>query len=148
MTLKNNRTPLLCYIKFCASFRSHRWIKTGVTVRKRSNRVKIGNFLLCVTLKFDGWHWITTGHLFHATSSLVYNFIAIGEFKLELQSGNSQFGAKLAIFFIIIHRWEHTHTVKKVWQTDGRTDGLNHSYSCLVTAKKMRLHLDITGGGI
>ena len=30
MTLKNNRTPLLCYFKLCASFRSHEWIQTGV----------------------------------------------------------------------------------------------------------------------
>ena len=35
MTLKNNRAPLLCYFKLCASFRSHRCIETGVTVRKR-----------------------------------------------------------------------------------------------------------------
>ena len=36
MTLKNNRAPLLWYFKLCASFRSHWWIQTGVTVRKRS----------------------------------------------------------------------------------------------------------------
>ena len=34
--------------------------------------------------------------------------------------------------------------VKKVWQTDrqtdGRTDGLNQSYSCLVAAKKWSIH--------
>ena len=35
MTLKNNRAPFLCYFKLCASFRSHWWIQTGVTVRKR-----------------------------------------------------------------------------------------------------------------
>ena len=63
MTLKNNRAPLLYYIKFCelfqihldkfenqqrtssilcracSSFQSHGWIQTGVTVRKRSIRV-------------------------------------------------------------------------------------------------------------
>ena len=44
MTLKNNRDPLLCYIKFCASFQSHRWIQTKVTVRKRSIRAKMGHF--------------------------------------------------------------------------------------------------------
>ena len=32
---KNNRDLLLCYIKLCASFQSHRWIQTKVTVRKR-----------------------------------------------------------------------------------------------------------------
>ena len=36
MTLKNNRSSLLCHIKLWASFQSHRWIQTGVTARKRS----------------------------------------------------------------------------------------------------------------
>ena len=44
MTLKNNRAPLLCYFKLCASFRSHWWIQTAVTVRKRPIWVKIDNF--------------------------------------------------------------------------------------------------------
>ena len=45
MTLKNNRAPLLCYFKLCASFRSHWWIQTGVTVRKRPIWVKFDDFL-------------------------------------------------------------------------------------------------------
>ena len=52
--LENNRAPLLCYLKRCA-FQSNRWIQTGATVRKRSIRVRIDDFLLRVTLKFDGW---------------------------------------------------------------------------------------------
>ena len=47
-TLKNYRVLLLCYFKLCASFRSHRWIKTGVIGRKRLNWV-----LTSVTLTFD-----------------------------------------------------------------------------------------------
>ena len=43
MTLKNNRTPLLCYFKLCASFCSHWWIKTGATVRKPPIGVKSQN---------------------------------------------------------------------------------------------------------
>ena len=39
MTLKNNRAPLLCCFKLCASFHSHRWIQTKVTVWKHSIRV-------------------------------------------------------------------------------------------------------------
>ena len=35
----------------------------------------------------------TIGHLFNATSSFVYHFVAIGEFKLELQSGKAQSGS-------------------------------------------------------
>ena len=43
-----------------------------------------------VTLKFNGWPWITIGHLFYGTSSFVQHFVPIGEFKLELQSRNAQ----------------------------------------------------------
>ena len=41
----------------------------------------------------------TIGHLFYATSSFVHHFVAIGEFKLELQSGNAQAGSNSMIFF-------------------------------------------------
>ena len=71
MTLKNNRTPLLCYFKLCASFRSHWWIQT--------------------------WPWKIIGHLFYATLSFVHHFVAIGEFRLELQSGNAQSGSNRRI---------------------------------------------------
>ena len=50
MTSKNNRAPLLYYIKLCVSFQIHRWIRTEVTLRKRSIRVEIGIF--CPL-----WHW-------------------------------------------------------------------------------------------
>ena len=41
----------------------------------------------------------TIGHLYYATSSSMHHFVAISEFKLELQSGNAQFGSKSTIFF-------------------------------------------------
>ena len=42
------------------------------------------------------------GHLYYATSSSMHHFVAIGEFKLELQSGNNaQFGSKLTIFLAV-----------------------------------------------
>ena len=98
MTLKNDRAPLLHYIKLCASFPIHRWIETEVTVQKPSIWVKIGNFLSRVTLKFDGWPWKTIGRLFYVASSFVHHFTAISEFKLELQSGNAQSGSNSTIF--------------------------------------------------
>ena len=55
MTLKSNRAPLLCYLKFSASFCSHLWNQTRVTVLKYSIQVNIGDFLSRVTLKYDGW---------------------------------------------------------------------------------------------
>ena len=45
MTLNNIKTPHLYYNKLCATFQTHWYIETGVTVRKPSIRVKIGNFL-------------------------------------------------------------------------------------------------------
>ena len=98
MTLKNNRAPLLFYFKLVASFRNHWCIETWVTVRKRPIWVKIDDFFSRVTSKFDIWPWKTIGHLFYATSSFVHHFIAIGEFKLELKSGNAQSGSNSTIF--------------------------------------------------
>ena len=112
MTLKSYRAPLLCYNKLCAWFQSHQWIQTKVTVRKLLIRVKIGNFLSRVTLKFDGWPWKTIGHLFYATLNFVHHFKAISEFKLELHSGNAQFGSKSAIF-CPVWPWNLTHDFEK-----------------------------------
>ena len=112
MTLENNRALILYYTKLCASFQIHRWIRIGVTIRKRSIWVKIGNFLSCVTVKFDGWPSKTIGHLFYATSSVVYHFIPIGELKLELQSGNTQFGSNATIFRAMRH-WKLTDDLQK-----------------------------------
>ena len=91
ITLKNNRAPLLYYIKLCASFQTHGWIQTGITVRKCSIRIKISVFLSCVIMKLEGWPWKTIRHLFYISLSFVHHFKAIGEFKQELQSRNAQF---------------------------------------------------------
>ena len=56
MTLTNNRAPLLCYFKLCKSFQSHRWIQTGVTVRKRPIPLKIND--ICPL-----WPWNFTDDL-------------------------------------------------------------------------------------
>ena len=50
------RAPLLYYVKLYASFQIHRWIQTGVTVWKRWNQFKIGDFVSCVNLKI---RWMT-----------------------------------------------------------------------------------------
>ena len=98
MTLKSKRAPVSFYFKLCASFHSHQWNQTGVTVRKHPIQVKINDFASCVTLKFDRWPRKTIGHLFYATSSFVHDFVAISEFEMELQSRNTQFGSKSTIF--------------------------------------------------
>ena len=63
MALRNNRASLLSCFKLCASFCSHWWIQTGVTVQKHPIWVKIDDFFSRVTLKFDRWPWKKVGHL-------------------------------------------------------------------------------------
>ena len=69
-------------------------------------------FLSLVTLKFDGWHWKTIGHLFYTTSSFVQHFKSIGELKLKLQSGNAQFWSKSGIF-CPVWPWNLTDDLEK-----------------------------------
>ena len=112
MTSKKNRALFLYYVKLCASFQIYWWIQTEFTVQKRSIRVEIGDMLFRVTLKFDGWPWKTIGHLFYATSSFVQHFLPIGEFKLELQSGNAQSGSNSTIFRAV-RPWNLTNDLEK-----------------------------------
>ena len=112
MTLENNRASRLCCFKLCVTFHSHRWIQTGVTVRKRPIWVKFDDFWSLMTLKFDAWPWKTIGHLFTVTSSFVHHFLAIGVFKLELESGNSQFGSNSTIFRAV-WPWKLTDDLEK-----------------------------------
>ena len=81
-------------------------------VRKRPIWVKIGDVLYRVTLKFDRWPWKTIGHLSFAVSSFAQHFIAIGEFKLELQSGNAHFGSNSTIFRAV-WPWNLTDDLEK-----------------------------------
>ena len=53
---KNTGAPLLCYFELCAAFRSHWWIQTGVTVRKRPIWVQFNDFRAV-------WTWNLTDDL-------------------------------------------------------------------------------------
>ena len=86
---------------FVHHFKSINEFKLELQAGKRSTWVKIDDFFSRVTLKFDGWPSKIIGHLFYATSSFVHHFVAIDEFKLELQSGNAQFGSKSTIFLAV-----------------------------------------------
>ena len=75
----------------------HNFVKQGKSegfdsCDRPSNPTQIGfksSIFQPVTLKFDGWPRKTIGHLFYATLSFLRHFVAIGELKLELQSGNA-----------------------------------------------------------
>ena len=82
---------------------------TGLVI---SNWIQIVNFSARVTVKFDGWPCKTIGHLFYATSSFVHHFVAIGEFKLQLQSGNAQSGSNSTIFRAV-RPWNLTDDLAK-----------------------------------
>ena len=67
MNSKNNRVPLLCYVKLCLEAISEFKLELQSGNAQFSSKVVI--FLSCVTLKFDEWHWKITGHLFYTTTS-------------------------------------------------------------------------------
>ena len=74
----------------------------GVTDRQTEN-----------TICRAAWSQLKTiGHLFYATSSFVRHFIAIGESKLELQSGNAQSGSNSTIFSAV-WPWNLTDDLEK-----------------------------------
>ena len=67
----------------------------GVTDRRTDGRTDW-------TSHIAAWSQLKTiGHLYCATSSSMHHFVAIGELKLELQSGNAQFGSKSTIFLAV-----------------------------------------------
>ena len=82
-----------------------------------------------MTLKFDGWPWKTRGHLFNGTSSFVHHFLAIGEFKLELQSGNAQSGSNLTIF-LAVWPWNLTDDLEKQQGTSSK----QHQAICIISS--------------
>ena len=65
-----------------------------------------------MTLKFDGWPRKIIGYLFYTTSNFVHHFKSISEFKLELQSGNTQFRSKSAIF-CPVWPWNLTYDLER-----------------------------------
>ena len=86
---------------FVHHFKSIGEFKLDLQSRNAQFRSKLVICYTRVTLKFDGWPWKTIVHLFYATSSFVQHFVAIGEFKLKIQSRNAQFGSKLRIFWAV-----------------------------------------------
>ena len=100
MTLKNNRAPLLCYFNLCPSFYSHQSFETGI----KSLETPISGQNLWFFVPCDLEMWSMTLKKNRAPLLCYFKFwprfIAIGQFKLELESGNTKFGSKLAIFFV------------------------------------------------
>ena len=83
----------------------HHFVTIGeFTLELQSGNAQFGSKLAIFcpvwpwNLMDHGWPWKTIGHLFYDSASFVHHFVTIGEFTLELQSGNAQFGSKLAIF--------------------------------------------------
>ena len=92
-------------------------------------------FFSHVTLQFDVWPWKTIGHLLYATSSVVHHFIAIGGFKLELQSGNAKFGSNSTIFRAV-WPWNLTDDLEKQYGTSPK----QHQAICIISSSYVNLN--------
>ena len=69
----------------------------------------------------------TIGYLFYTTSSFMHHFVAIAEFKLELQSWNAQFGSKSTIFRAV-WPWNLTDDLEKQKGTSPK----HHQALCII----------------
>ena len=85
-------------------------------------------FFSRVTLKNDRRPWKTIGHLLNATSSFVLHFVAIGEFKLELQSENAQSGSNSTLFRAV-WPWNLTDELEKQQSTSSK----QHQAVCIIS---------------
>ena len=66
-----------------------------------SNLTQIGfKSSICHPCDLEIW-WMIIRHVFYTTSSFVYHFLSISEFKLQLQSGKAQSGLNYAIFLAV-----------------------------------------------
>ena len=86
-------------------------------------------FFCCGTLKNDVWHWKAIEHISYATSSFVNHFVAIGEFKLELQSGNAHAGSNSTIFRAV-RPWNFTYDLEKQQDTSPK----QHQAICIISS--------------
>ena len=98
MTSKNNSHLFFTTSSFMRHFKAIGELKLVWQSGNAQFGSKLAIFLSRGTLIFGGWPWKTIGHLFYTTLSFVHHFKTAGEFELELQSGNAQFGSKSAIY--------------------------------------------------
>ena len=107
ITLKNNRTPFWYHFKLCASFHNHWWIKTWVKSPKTPNLGKNRQCLVPCDLEI-WWMTLKTNRvhpLYYI--KLCESFHSIYEFKLELQSGNTQIWAKFSLTSVTLTFQSH-----------------------------------------
>ena len=82
----------------------------GVTDRQTDGRT---DRLTDWTSHIAAWSKLKTiGNLFYCTSSFVQHFVAIGEFKLELQAGNAQSGSNSTLCRAV-WPWDLTDDLEK-----------------------------------
>ena len=91
-------TSLLTMVITPGNFMMIRWWEhgeKGVTDRQTDRQTEN-------TICRAAWSQLKTiGHLFYVASSFVHHFTATSESKLELQSGNAQFGSNSTIFLAV-----------------------------------------------
>ena len=104
---------------------SQKGVTDGQTDRQTDRRTEN-------TIHRAAWSQLKTiGHLYYATSSSMHHFVAIAKFKLELQSGNAQFGSKSTIF-LAVWPWNMTYDLEQ-----GKSEGFESCYWPLVRKRQI-----------
>ena len=112
------KAPLLHHIKLCGLFQIHWWIQTGVTVRKRSIRVKIGEFFVPCDLEIT---WIT---LENKRAPLLYHIPALCIISKPRVNSNWSYSPETPylgqnqLFFLAVWPWNLTDDLEQ-----GKSEG-------------------------
>ena len=148
MTFKNNRAPVLCYFKLCASFHSHWWIQTGVTVRKRPIWVKFCDFSAV-------WPWNLTDNLEKQVRSYSpeTKIWVVTSVTLTFDLWPWPFAWTLPWSnvitpenFMMIRWWEHSQIGVTDGQTDRRTDRQTENTIHRAAWSQLKMYLKPSSG--
>ena len=165
MTLKNNRAPLQCYFKLCATFHSHWWIQTWVSP-ETPNLGQIRRFLEpCdleiwrMTLKnnrapllsniklYASFHhhmWIQSGVTVRKRLSWVVTSVTL-TFDLWPWPFVWTLLWSLVITpdnFMMIRWWEHSQKGVTDRRTDGQTDGQTENTICRAAWSQLKIQVN------
>ena len=151
MTFKNNREPLLCYFKLCASFRSHWRIQSGVKSPETPNLGQIWQFLAPCDLEI--WR-MTLKNIRAPLLSISYSpeTVKLGVDLCDLDLWPLTLTSGMDVTFVIGNNsWKfHDDTMMGTWwkRCDGRTDGWTDWTSHIAAWSQLKIMASVQIWGI
>ena len=133
MTLKEKRAPLLCCYKLCASFHSHQWIQTGVTVWKHPIWVKINVFFVLCDLEI----WPMTLKNNRASFLCYFKLCALFRWNWWIKTWVTVWKHLIWVkidIFLAMWPWNWTDDLEKQWGSCAK----HHQALCIISSSYVK----------